>query len=194
MVALDKRWTTKADPLTYSCNTDLGINLITVDYSSSLGLFPTGERPGCPSLMILADITTGLTDQQPTFTANLSVTTNGNGFPALSWDVTAADPQADGDNILFYRIYRVVQGAGGPPYTARIGRTNSGLSTSFTDSTSTVGDYVNQTPPHGTTTWSLSIASGRVRADRAGDVAVMRNLSSASPASRWSSSWSPCPS
>lgn len=136
VVALDQRrlHPVGSDPLTYTCP---GYAPITVDYSNPT-LFPGTDRPGCPSAMITINITSGLADARPAFSANLSVTTNtSTGLPKLSWDNTAAATQADGDHILFYRIYRdpLTVSANGPDYASRIGTTADGTKTTFEDNT-----------------------------------------------------------
>jgi hypothetical protein len=94
--------------------------------------------------MILIDITAGLADVRPVFTANLTATTNtSTGLPVLNWDATAAATQSDGDHILFYRIYRDPS-AGAPPngpeYAARVGTTSDGTKQTFEDNSSGVGN------------------------------------------------------
>jgi hypothetical protein len=139
VVALDQRWQHSTDPPVYTCPGGLSV---AVDYSNP-NLFPAGQRPGCPSAMIVVNITTGLNDVRPAFTAGLTVTTNSaTGLPVLNWDATAAATQSDGDHILFYRIYRdPVAGAppNGPEYAARVGTTSDGTKQLFEDNTTGVG-------------------------------------------------------
>jgi hypothetical protein len=167
VIALDQRWQHSTDPLTYDC----GSTLPTFDISYGLGLFPSGQRPGCPSEAIPVNITTGIADQRPAFSATLSVATNSaTGLPVLSWSAVAPSPNSatDGDKILFYRIYRDPTSLppATPEYAARVGATSNGLQQTFEDNTSGVGNasthiywvvavdqHYNESDPIGPVTW-----------------------------------------
>ena len=125
VVAFDNRWTSQANA-DFSCSGSvLGGGGWTMTMSPAQF---TGKRPGCPSSLVPVDIDAGLANNRPVLTGSPVVTPGGDGGVHVEWATAATDP--DGDNILFYRIYRDPSCAGatgnGADYTNRCDRTPDG--------------------------------------------------------------------